>query len=66
MYDDDGSRYYFQQRQRIINTVIQRAVSGEKDPLSKDLRRMMGLERKGDRDGDKAQQPRKEKDAPQP
>lgn len=67
MYDDDNdTAYYFQQRQRIIKTVVGRAVTGGKDPLSKNLRHMMGMERKGDRDDDRPQQPREHKDAPQP
>ena len=60
--NDDGT-YYSQQRQ-LIKALLRRAVSGGNDTVSRDLRQMMGLERKGDRDGDKAHQPRKEKDAP--
>jgi len=63
MYDDDGTAYYYRQRQRIIEAVIQRAVNGGDDKLSKDLRRMMGIKRKGD-SKDKSQQ-REQKDAPQ-
>ena len=55
--------YYFARRKRTLETVIRAAVNGE-DDTAKDLRCMLGLDRKEDRNGDKPQQPREQENAP--
>lgn len=46
-YDDDGSRYYEEQKQRAVNAVIKKLAGDPRDPITRKLRRMAGLDKTG-------------------